>query len=92
MKAVLLNSADKIQDSGDGLRLGMTRTLIDKQNQDWLASDAYKDPTIPLDSQMGTGHLNAFRAYQQFSSGQWQPSVAVPAIGWDYRTVNAGAI
>jgi hypothetical protein len=90
MKAVLLNSADKIQDSGDGLRLGMSRTLIDKQNQDWLASDAYKDPTIPLDAQMGAGHLNAFRAYQQFSAGEWQPSTTVPAIGWDYRTVNAG--
>ncbi|MBD2384781.1 S8 family serine peptidase [Cylindrospermum sp. FACHB-282] len=91
MKAVLLNSADKIQDSGDGLRLGMTRTLIDKQNKDWLASDAYQNPKIPLDSQMGTGHLNAFRAYQQFSPGQWQPSAAIPAIGWDYRTVDAGA-
>lgn len=91
MKAVLLNSADKIQDSGDGLRLGMTRTLIDKQNQDWLASDAYQNPKIPLDSQMGTGHLNAFRAYQQFSPGQWQPSAPVPVIGWDYRTVDAGA-
>lgn len=90
MKAVLLNSADKIQDSGDGLRLGMTRTLIDKQNRDWLASDAYKDPKIPLDAQMGAGHLNAFRAYQQFSAGQWNPSQYVPAIGWDYRTVNAG--
>jgi Subtilase family len=88
MKAVLLNSADKIKDSGDGLRLGMTRTIIDKQNQDWLASDAYQDPKIPLDSQMGTGHLNAFRAYQQFSAVQWQPSTPVPAIGWDYRTVN----
>ncbi|MFN6568836.1 peptidase S8 and S53 subtilisin kexin sedolisin [Nostoc minutum NIES-26] len=91
MKAVLLNSADKILDTGNGLYLGMARTLIDKQNQDWLASDAYKDPTIPLDSQMGTGHLNALRAYQQFSAGQWQPSVAVPAIGWDYRIVNVGA-
>ncbi|MBE9049831.1 S8 family serine peptidase [Nostocales cyanobacterium LEGE 11386] len=91
MKAVLLNSADKIQDSGDGLRLGMTRTLIDKQNQDWLASDAYQDPKIPLDAQMGTGHLNAYRAYQQFSGGQWQPSSTVPAIGWDYRTVDAGS-
>ncbi|MHC5730011.1 MAG: S8 family serine peptidase, partial [Nostoc sp.] len=57
MKAVLLNSADKIQDSGDGLRLGMTRTLIDKQNKNWLDSDAYKDPKIPLDAQMGAGHL-----------------------------------
>lgn len=91
MKAVLMNSADKLQDNGDGLRLGMTRTLINKQNQDWLATDAYKNPTIPLDSQMGTGHLNAFRAYQQFSSGQWPPSEPVPSIGWDYRIVETGA-
>jgi len=91
MKAVLLNSADKIQDRGDGLRLGMTRTLVNKQNQDWLSSDAYKDPKIPLDAQMGAGHLNAFRAYQQFSAGQWNASQPVPAIGWDYYTVNRGA-
>jgi subtilisin family serine protease len=90
MKAVLLNSADKILDSGDGLRLGMTRKLIDKQNLDWLASDAYRDPKIPLDAQMGTGHLNAFRAYQQFSAGQWQPSKSVASMGWDYRQVTVG--
>jgi subtilisin family serine protease len=91
MKAVLLNSADKIQDTGNGLRLGMSRTLIDKQNRDWLTSQAYSDPKIPLDPQMGAGHLNAFRAYQQFSLGQWSPSATVPAIGWDYRTLSAGA-
>ncbi len=91
MKAVLLNSADKIQDTGDGLRLRMTRTLINKQNQDWLASDAYKNAKIPLDNQMGAGHLNAFRAYQQFSGGQWKPSQSVPAIGWNYDTVNASS-
>lgn len=90
MKAVLLNSAEKVQDSGNGLRLGMTRTLIDKQNLDWLASDAYQNPKIPLDAQMGTGHLNAFRAYQQFSAGQWQPTAAIPAMGWDYRQVEVG--
>lgn len=90
MKTVLLNSADKVQDSGDGLMLGMTRTIIDKQNQDWLSSDAYKDPKIPLNAQMGTGHLNAFRAYQQFSAGQWQPKTPIPAIGWDYRQVDVG--
>jgi hypothetical protein len=90
MKAVLLNSAEKIQDSGDGLRLGMTRTLIDKQNKNWLESDAYKDPKIPLDAQMGTGHLNTFRAYQQFSAGQWEPSSSVSPIGWDYREVKVG--
>ncbi|MHC5731155.1 MAG: S8 family serine peptidase, partial [Nostoc sp.] len=37
------------------------------------------------------GHLNAFRAYQQFSAGEWPPSAAVPAIGWDYRTIDVGA-
>jgi hypothetical protein len=76
---------------GDGLRLGMTRTLINKQNQDWLASEAYKNPKKPLDPQMGTGHLNAYRAYEQFSAGQWQPSQSVPAIGWNYSTINAGS-
>ena len=91
MKAVMLNSADKVQDVGDGSRLGMSRTIIDKQNQDWLASDAYRDPKIPLDAQMGSGALNAFRAYQQFSAGQWNPSAAVPAMGWDYRRVNAAS-
>jgi len=88
MKAVMLNSADKVQDAGDGLRLGMTRTIIDKQNQDWTNSDAYREAKIPLQAQMGTGQLNAFRAYQQFSAGQWNSFTAVPAAGWDYRTVN----
>jgi len=33
---------------------------------------------------MGTGQLNAFQAYQQFS-GSGNPA-AVPSMGWDYRT------
>lgn len=91
MKAVLLNSADKIQDRGDYMHLGMTKTIIDKQDRDWTNSDAYSDPKIPLHAQMGTGQLNAFRAYQQFSAAQWQPASVVPAIGWDYRTVRANS-
>ncbi len=87
MKAVLLNSADKIQDAGDGLTLGMSRTILDKNNRSWIESDAYRDRTIPLNTQMGAGQLNAFRAYQQFSPGQYAPIAPVPAIGWDYRTV-----
>ncbi|WP_310426898.1 S8 family serine peptidase [Chamaesiphon sp. VAR_48_metabat_135_sub] len=90
MKAVLLNSADKIQDLGDGLRLGMTRTMLAKNNRDWLESEAYGDRHVPLDYQLGAGQLNAFRAYQQFSPGQYHPISPVPAIGWDYRTVDAG--
>lgn len=87
MKAVLLNSAEKIKDRGDGLHLGMTRNLIDKQNRTWLDSSAYKNANIPLNAQMGVGHLNGFRAYQQFSAGQWNPSQPVPVLGWDYRTI-----
>lgn len=88
MKAVLMNSADKLQDRGNGLYLGMTRTLLTQRNQTWLESDAYQTQHLPLDSQMGTGHLNAMRAYQQFSAGQWNPDQLVPAIGWDYRSID----
>jgi hypothetical protein len=91
MKAVMLNAADKIKDTGDGLLLGMRRTVLTKDQKTWLESDAYKDPKIPLDMQMGTGHLNTFRAYQQFSNGQWSATESIPAIGWDYATVTANS-
>lgn len=90
MKAVILNSADKVQDQGDGNLLGMSRTVLAKDEKNWLESDAYSDPQIPLDFQMGTGHLNVYRAYQQFSPGQQQAGQAVMPIGWDYGKVEAG--
>ncbi|MBF2090726.1 MAG: S8 family serine peptidase [Synechococcales cyanobacterium K44_A2020_017] len=86
-KVILLNSADKIEDEGNGLNLGMRRTIIDQRNRNWLESDAYTNPAIPLDAELGTGHLNAFRAYQQFSGGQWKASDPIAAIGWDYDQV-----
>ncbi|MBD1874358.1 S8 family serine peptidase [Nodosilinea sp. FACHB-131] len=89
MKAVLLNSADKIKDSGDGLRLGMSRTLVDDGNRSWLESDAYRDPKIPLHSELGTGHLNAYRAYQQLAPGAAGPDQAIPAIGWNFAELEA---
>ncbi|MFE4104883.1 S8 family serine peptidase [Almyronema epifaneia] len=89
MKAILLNSADKIKDSGDGLLLGMTRTLLDEQNTTWLDSDAYRDPKIPLHAELGTGHLNAFRAYQQFQPGPQSADAAVPLIGWNYSALES---
>ncbi len=89
-KAVLLNSADKIKDPGNGLRLGMTRTMLAKNNRDWLESEAYQNRQIPLDYQLGAGQLNAFRAYLQFSSGQQRPTAAVSPIGWDYQTIEPG--
>ncbi len=87
MKAVLMNSAEKIKDQGNGQNLGMSRTILAKNNLNWLEGDAYQDREIPLDYQMGTGQLNAKRAYQQFSPGQWSPQIPVASIGWDYNQV-----
>ncbi|MBV5262180.1 S8 family serine peptidase [Synechococcus moorigangaii CMS01] len=89
MKAVLLNSADKIADTGDGKHLDMTRTILSKQNRTWLEGEAYKNPDIPLDIEMGTGQLNAYRAYTQFAAGQWSTATPVPSLGWDYGKISA---
>ena len=90
MKAVLLNSADKIADKGDGLLLGMERTIVGEKNHNWFNSDAYLNPRVPLDMQMGTGQLNVWRAYQQFSAGQAaKDKDPIQALGWDYSEVAA---
>lgn len=89
MKAVLLNAADKLKDSGDGLRLGMNRTILTQDNRDWFASQASRGRMMPLDPLLGAGQLNVFRAYQQFSGGQWSPDKPVANRGWDYRQVGA---
>lgn len=91
MKATLLNSADKIKDSGDGLRLGMTRTLVDTAGRSWLEGDAYRDAKIPLHKDLGTGHLNAYRAYQQVGAGAFGPDQAIPVIGWNFTELQTPA-
>ncbi|MBP0019779.1 MAG: S8 family serine peptidase [Cyanobacteria bacterium SBLK] len=87
MKAVLLNSANKVRDSA----LEVDRTFFNKNNQTWLEGDAYQNPDIPLDIQIGAGHLNVYRAYQQFSGGQYSPDTSVVSRGWDYNTVEEGS-
>lgn len=88
MKSVILNAADKMQDTGDGKLLGMSRTLLDESGRDWTNGDAYSDQNIPLHAELGTGHLNAFRAYEQLAGGEWAPGT-VPAIGWNYSPADA---
>ncbi|MDX2254036.1 MAG: S8 family serine peptidase [Pseudanabaenaceae cyanobacterium bins.39] len=94
LKAVLINSADKIQDRGDGQNLGMTKTIIDTQGKNWLDSEAYSDPNIPLSLTLGAGQVNAYRALQQYQAGQQNPispnrkSAQIRAIGWDVNTIN----
>ena len=95
MKAVLLNSVDKVKDTGDGKLLGMEKTILDTNGQTWLQSDAAASKLIPLDDQMGTGQLNANRALTQFRPGEWDSfgSAEVPLIGWDWGvTLGAGDI
>ncbi|MEL7405946.1 MAG: S8 family serine peptidase, partial [Cyanobacteria bacterium J06558_2] len=89
MKAVLLNSADKIEDQGDGLLLNMEKTILGEKNHTWLESDAYTTPRIPFDIQMGTGQINAWRAYQQFQAGQPRKLQSVEEMGWNYDRVEA---
>jgi len=83
MKSVILNSADKLKDKGDGNLLGMSRTLLDERGRDWTQSDAYSNQAIPLHKDLGVGHLNAFRAYEQMNAGQHMFG-QVPAMGWSY--------
>ncbi len=85
MKVVLMNSADKVEDTGDGNLLGMTRTVLDTSGNDWFASTAATDAQIPVHPEFGAGHLNAARALTQFRSGEQNSNGAdVSTIGWDY--------
>jgi hypothetical protein len=88
-KAVLLNSADKIADLGDGKALGMSKTILDAQGNTWLDTEAYKSKEIPLSLRIGAGQLNAFRALQQLQAGQ-QGTGQVNALGWDFNFINQG--
>ncbi len=94
MRAVLMNSADKLQDANDGLRLRMEKTIVKINGTDWLASPARDvrgnegGKKLPLDLQMGTGQLNAFRALMQYSTGKSGAGATVPEYGWDYNQIN----
>jgi hypothetical protein len=83
MRAVLLNSADKLQDSGNGNLLGMAKTILIQNRLDWLSSIAFRDRRVPLDPIVGAGQLNAFRAYEQLSSSEQLPGT-VGLRGWNY--------
>lgn len=82
MKAVILNSADKIKDI-----MGMERTVVKNDSTtDWFGTTAHSDPAIPVDREMGVGHLNANRAVQQHAGGEHPSGGAL--IGWDLATQN----
>ncbi|MGD9634535.1 MAG: S8 family serine peptidase [Pirellulales bacterium] len=85
--------------------LGMSRTVLKvaqpgNANPTWFDSEAWDDSTdgigssVPLDVEMGTGHLNADRARTQFAAGEHDFDEAdIPTLGWDYgTTLGAGEI
>jgi hypothetical protein len=79
MKAVLLNSADKLAGAN-----GSGREVVDENGNNWEQSPAFMNDQISLDQQMGAGHLNARRAATQFSTGEYNNGESVPMLGWDY--------
>lgn len=93
MKAVLLNSADKIKDDGTivpkGNLLGMEKTIYTDAagTQTWLNSPAYTDDFDPLDNFIGAGALNANRALKQYAAAEHDSDLTgpgkIPVIGWD---------
>jgi hypothetical protein len=91
-KAILLNSADKVQNV-----LGMNKTITNTAGQNYFNSVAYNNPNqnVPLDPQMGSGQLDVNRALTQVAGGEWHSlaTAVVPLIGWDYSfTVGNGDI
>ena len=90
IKAVLINSADKLKDSGDGKILGMSKTILDAFGKTWIDTEVYLSREIPLSRSLGAGQLNAHRAFQQYQAGQQSPnngSANISAIGWDTNIV-----
>lgn len=105
VKAVLMNSADKIKDDGTfvingkavpkGYLLGMDKTVTDQAGKNWTQSDAFTSRTLVADAQMGTGQLDAARAVQQYNGGYQHSlgSTIVKPLGWDYSVlVSAGDV
>jgi hypothetical protein len=86
MKAVMMNSADKL----NGVH-GSTRDVLSLNNMNWLSSPAATDPSIPLDTYIGAGHLNAKRSVQQYAPGEYDPG-NVPWIAWDYGGVGGSGM
>jgi subtilisin family serine protease len=83
MKAVIVNSADKLDDV-----LESNRTITDRTGNSWLASAAYNSQTQTLDNQMGAGQVDVWRSFKQYAAGEHGPG-AVPAIGWDVQAMGA---
>lgn len=85
MRAVLVNSADKIA----GVH-GSTRTVTNNDGTvSWANSPALNNTFMPLDREIGSGMLNAERALSQLTTGEHDSFgvAVVPTKGWDFGTL-----
>lgn len=84
MKAVILNSADKIKGIHGSLRT--VRAINDAYG--WANRPAATDPAVPLDPWMGAGHLNVGAALKNYRAGEWDYAEGnVANVGWDYGSI-----
>ncbi|WP_428308023.1 S8 family serine peptidase [Lacipirellula sp.] len=68
MKAILLNSADKLNNVH-----GSTRDIFQKDGTTkWTQTAAGMEPGVSLDEQLGAGHLNAKSAFDNFKVGEFE--------------------
>lgn len=81
MKALLLNSADKLVGVHNSFR-----TIFNLNSQSWKDTPAYTNPNMPLDLNFGAGHVNVESALINFSPGEHAPGT-VPLVGWDYEFI-----
>jgi hypothetical protein len=86
MKAILLNSADKM-----AFVHNSDRFIANLNGQFWEDTPAYASPEIPLDEHFGAGHLNVGNAITNFEPGEHDSGI-VPLIGWDYGSIGTGAV
>lgn len=86
MKAILLNSADKLV----GVH-GSERTIFNHLSQRWDQTPAYSDPAVSLDIGMGAGHLNVGNALANYEPGEYEPG-EVSLRGWDFGTIGGGTV
>lgn len=87
MKAILLNSADKL----NGIH-GSARDVVTKPAsgaQKWTDLPVSGDQFTSLDPEIGAGHLNAASALANFKPGEYETGDVAP-IGWDLGYVGAG--
>ncbi len=85
MKAVILNSADKLQ----GVH-GSRREVVRDDGTNWTTTAAHNSPFVPLSEELGAGHLNSNRALINLRPGEQNPGM-VPRIGWDFENIGGGS-